>query len=64
MEHRLTKLEVDMEHTAKAIDALTVQVTELNESLAKYRGAWGMVMMMGAAITAAVAIWVEYTSGK
>ena len=64
MEHRLTKLEVDMEHTAKSIDALSVQVTELNESLARYRGAWGMLVMMGGAIAAAIAIWVEYTSGK
>ena len=53
-----------MEHTAKSIDALSAQVTELNESLARYRGAWGMLVMMGGAIAAAIAIWVEYTSGK
>jgi uncharacterized coiled-coil protein SlyX len=60
MEHRLTILETEHAQNVKAIEALTVQVTELNESLNKYRGAWGMLLMVGAAITAAVTIWLEY----
>ena len=62
-EHRLTRLESESVHNAKAIELLTIQVTELNESLARYRGAWGMLIMIGGALAAAVAIWVEYTRG-
>lgn len=60
MEQRVTRLEVDMEHNTEALNKLTEQVTELNESLNKYRGAWGMLLMVGAALTAAVTIWFEY----
>lgn len=62
-EHRLTVLETESQHNAKAIELLTIQVTELNAALARYRGAWGMVIMIGASLAGAVAIWVEYTKG-
>lgn len=57
MEGRVARLETEMEHVVKSVDELTQAVSELNESLARYRGAWGMLVMVGAAITGAVTIW-------
>lgn len=59
MEHRVTRLESEVEHIAQSVDRLSVQVAELNESLAKYRGAWGMLLMVGSAIAGGVTIWFK-----
>jgi uncharacterized coiled-coil protein SlyX len=60
MEHRVTKLETDVSHIASAVDSLTEQVTELNESLARYRGAWGMLLMIGGALVTGVTVWFKF----
>ena len=60
MEHRVTKLETDMSHIAQSVDSLTEQVTELNESLARYRGAWGMLLMIGGALVTGITVWFKF----
>lgn len=63
MEQRVTRLETNMEHMAHSIDELSKQVTELNESLARYKGAWGMLVMVGGALVGAVTIWLRLKRG-
>jgi uncharacterized coiled-coil protein SlyX len=60
MENRVTKLETDMDHMTKSLDSLVEQVTELNESLARYRGAWGMLLMIGGAIVTGITVWFKF----
>lgn len=59
MEQRVTRLETQMEAHTEALKQVSQQVAELNESLARYRGAWGMLLMIGTAITGAVTIWFK-----
>jgi len=49
-----------MEHIVRSVDSLTEQVTELNESLARYRGAWGMLVMIGGAIVTGITVWFKF----
>ena len=60
MEHRMTRLETDMAHITKAVDSLTEQVTELNESLAQYKGAWGMLFIVAGAVSTAAGLWFKF----
>jgi uncharacterized coiled-coil protein SlyX len=60
MEHRVTKLETDMEHMSHSIDKLSSEVTELTRALERYRGAWGMLLMIGTAITGALTLFFKF----
>jgi hypothetical protein len=51
-----------MEHMSRSIDELSRQVSDLTRALERYRGAWGMLLMIGTAISGAVAIWFKVRS--
>ena len=52
-----------MNHMTSSLDSLTEQVTELNESLARYRGAWGMLIMIVGAVGTGVSVWFNFGKG-
>ncbi len=60
MERRVTVLETDMKHMQADMKYLITEVKALNESLARYRGAWGAVVMIGGALVAAVTLGFKY----
>ena len=60
MERRVTVLETDMKHMQADMSTLISKVDELNQSLARYRGAWGAVVMIGGALVAAVTLGFKY----
>jgi len=49
MEQRIAVLENEMGHVRGDIQELTLTVKEMNESLTKYRGMWGGIVMVVAA---------------
>jgi hypothetical protein len=49
-----------MKHMQADMSTLISKVDELNQSLARYRGAWGAVVMIGGALVAAVTLGFKY----
>lgn len=60
MEARVVKVETKIERLEADMQELVKEVRELNQSLARYRGAWGAVVMIGAAVTTAVGLAVKF----
>lgn len=60
VEHRVTVLETEMVHMQRDVNELLVEVKRLNESLARYRGAWGAVTMIFAAIATTVGLALKF----
>jgi len=57
---RITVLEVEMTHVQNDVKSLLAEVRELNESLARYRGAWGAITMIFAAIATAAGLAFKF----
>jgi len=49
-----------MVHMQRDVNELLVEVKRLNESLARYRGAWGAVTMIFAAIATTVGLALKF----
>jgi hypothetical protein len=60
VEHRITVLETEMEHVQHDVGELLREVKQLNESLARYRGAWGAITMIFAAIATAGGLALKF----
>jgi len=60
MEQRVTVLETEVKHMQEDLSELIKEVKELNQSLARYRGAWGAVVMIGAALATAGALAIKF----
>lgn len=60
VEHRVTVLETDMKHMQADMATLVTEVKSLNESLARYRGAWGAITMIFAAIATAIGLALKF----
>ena len=59
MDERVARLETRIEILDKKMDQLgnTLEVIVLD--MARYRGAWGMLLMVGAAISTALTVWFK-----
>lgn len=60
VEHRVTVLETKIEHMETDLNELVREVRTLNESLARYKGAWGAVVMVFTALAAAGGLLLKY----
>lgn len=60
VDQRVTVLETKVDHMERDLEELLREVKELNNSLARYRGAWGAVVMVFTALATAAALAIKY----
>ena len=60
MEQRVAVLENELQHVREDIQELTKTVIAMNESLTKYRGMWGGMVMVVAAMGAGIKLAFDY----
>lgn len=60
VEERVVVLETELEHLRDDVAELKQDVRELTQAMARYRGMWGMALMIGGALLAGVQLAVSY----
>lgn len=60
VDQRVTVLETKVDHVERDLDELIREVRKLNESLARYKGAWGAIVMVFTALAAAAGLAIKY----
>lgn len=60
MEHRVTTLEVQVNQLSVSQAEILKELKLVNEQLARYKGAWGAVVMIAGAVMAAGALALKY----
>jgi uncharacterized coiled-coil protein SlyX len=60
VEHRVTVLETKIEHMEQDLAEIMREVKALNQSLARYKGAWGAVVMVFTALAATGTMLIKY----
>lgn len=60
MEKRVTVLEVEVKHLREDMATIMTQQKELISQLNRYKGAWGAIVMIGAALVAALTLGLKY----
>ena len=60
MERRVTVLEVEVAHLTECQQELLQEVKAMREDLARYRGAWGAIVMIGAALVTAGSLALKF----
>ena len=64
MEKRVTTLEVEVKHLREDNQVIMLQQKQIIEQLNRYKGAWGAIVMIGAACVAAVTLGFKYIGLK
>jgi len=59
MDERVAKLEIQVELMDNKLDDVSRVLNTIVVDLARYRGAWGMFVMVGSAIVAAITLWTK-----
>jgi hypothetical protein len=60
VEYRVTRLEAKVDGLEDKLDAVGQQLSDLNAAMNRYRGAWGMFVMIGSALATAVSMWFKW----
>ncbi len=60
MESRVRVLENEIKHVSDNVKALTIAVASMNESLTRYRGMFGMALIMLGALAAGAKLALSY----
>ena len=60
MERRVTTLEVKVDQLTASQNEILTELKLVNEQLARYKGAWGAIVMIGGALMAAGALALKY----
>lgn len=60
MEQRVAVVENDLQHIRADLKELTATVNRMNDSLTKYRGMWGGMVMVIAAMGAGLKLAFDY----
>ena len=60
MEQRVTVLEVKVDQLNSQQAAILSELKLVNEQLARYKGAWGAIVMIGGALAAALTLGLKY----
>jgi hypothetical protein len=61
---RLTALETKMEAVEKKLDRVADGQTELLQALARYKGAMGMLAVLGSCLTAAIGLILAWLRSR
>jgi len=59
MDERVARLETQVEVLDKKMDAVANSLNTISYDLARYRGAWGMLVMVGGSIVTAITVWMK-----
>lgn len=59
MHERVTRLETQVEHIDRKLNNIAATLDHIGTDLAKYKGAWGMLLLVGGAILSAITVWTK-----
>lgn len=62
VQERVTRLETQVESMDRKLETITNSLDAISKDLAKYKGAWGMLVMIGGAVVSAVTVWTKIRS--